>query len=78
MAGTKKTEGNFLVRLGKRSGKWLRELKAELKKVIWPTPKQIVKNTWVVIVTVLIVSLVVSLFGVAANQGIRLLIGLAG
>ncbi len=33
--------------LFKRIGKWFREMKSELKKVIWPTPKQLMKNTGV-------------------------------
>ena len=30
-----------------RIGKWFRELKSELKKVVWPTPKQLATNTGV-------------------------------
>ena len=33
---------------------FFKDFKAELKKVIWPTPKQIVNNTVAVITTVLI------------------------
>ena len=29
----------------KRVGKWFREMKSELKKVIWPTPAALAKNT---------------------------------
>ena len=29
----------------KRVGKWFREMKSELKKVIWPTGKQLTNNT---------------------------------
>ncbi len=29
----------------KRIGKWFREMKSELKKVIWPTPKALTNNT---------------------------------
>ncbi len=29
----------------KRVGKWFREMKSELKKVIWPTRKTLVNNT---------------------------------
>ncbi|HHU07587.1 MAG TPA: preprotein translocase subunit SecE [Clostridiaceae bacterium] len=68
---------NFFVRFGKRIAKWFREMKAELKKVVWPTPKQVLNNTWVVVVTVLIVGVVISLFGLAATSGISFLIGLA-
>ena len=27
--------------------KWFREMRSELKKVVWPTPKQVVNNTFV-------------------------------
>lgn len=30
-----------------RVARWFREMRSELKKVIWPTPKQIVNNTGV-------------------------------
>ena len=36
--------------LGKRIAKWWREMKSELKKVVWPTPKQVVNNTIVALV----------------------------
>lgn len=36
-----------------------KDFKAELKKVIWPTPKQLAKNTMAVIVIVLITSAIV-------------------
>ena len=38
---------------------FFKDFKAELKKVIWPTPKQIVNNTTAVIVIVLIFALTV-------------------
>ena len=28
-----------------RFARWFREMRSELKKVVWPTPKQIVNNT---------------------------------
>ena len=31
----------------KRVGKWFREFRSEVKKVVWPTPKQICTNTGV-------------------------------
>ena len=30
-----------------RFAKWFREMRSELKKVVWPTPKQILNNTLV-------------------------------
>ncbi len=38
---------------------FFKDFKAELKKVIWPTPKQVVNNTVAVIVIVLITALIV-------------------
>ena len=45
---TKKKENN------KNKKSFFKDFKAELKKVIWPTPKQLVNNTVVVITLVLI------------------------
>ena len=38
-----------------RAGKWFREMKSELKKVIWPTPQVLAKNTGIS-VAVMVVS----------------------
>ena len=38
---------------------FMKSFKAELKKVIWPTPKQVVNNTTAVVVIVLITALIV-------------------
>lgn len=38
---------------------FFKDFKAELKKVIWPTPKQVVNNTTAVIVIVLLTALIV-------------------
>ena len=60
----------------KRVGKWFREMKSELKKVIWPTGKQLVNNTVVVLVAVLIVGIIVCLFDLGAGELIGLLLKL--
>lgn len=39
-------------------GKFFKEAKAEIKKVIWPTKKELINYTAVVFVTVLIVSVI--------------------
>ncbi len=38
---------------------FMKDFKAELKKVIWPTPKQLVNNTVAVITVVLITAVIV-------------------
>ena len=54
--------------------RYFRELKSELKKVVWSTPKQVVKNTLIVIACVLVVGVFVWLFDFVANFGITKLI----
>ena len=61
-----------------RIGKWVRELKSELKKVQWPTKKQTVNNTLIVLACVLIVGAVICAFDFVANNAIELLISLLG
>ncbi len=36
-------------------GKFFKDLKAEIKKVIWPTKKQLINNTIIVIVAILVI-----------------------
>ena len=43
----------------KKQRHFWKDFKAELKKVIWPTPKQIVNNTIAVITIVIIVAVIV-------------------
>lgn len=38
---------------------FFKDFKAELRKVIWPTPKQLVNNTVAVVVIVLIIAVIV-------------------
>jgi len=47
--------------LSARIGRWFREMRSELKKVVWPTRKQLINNTLIVIVAVVIVSAVIGL-----------------
>ena len=58
-----------------RAGKWFRDMKSELKKVQWPTKKQTVNNTLIVIACVIVVGIFIALFDFVAGEAIRLLIG---
>ena len=59
----------------KEKKNYWKEFKAELKKVIWPTPKQIVNNTVAVIVIVLLTATIVLaldlIFEVITTKGIN-------
>ena len=72
MAETNKNP-NFFVRTGRAISKWFREMKSELKKVVWPSGKQLVNNTLVVLAAVLVVGVVVVLFDFLADNGVALL-----
>ena len=71
-----KKENWFKRTLGKVF-KYFRELRSELKKVVWPTPKQVVKNTLIVAACVLVVGVFIWLFDFVAQFGIDALISLA-
>ena len=62
----------------KDRGRWFREMKSELKKVVWPAPKKTVKDTGTVLLFSVIVGACIWIFDYAAVSAVRLLIGLAG
>ena len=44
----------------KNAGKFFRDVKSEIKKIVWPTPKSVFKNTGVVLVAIIISGIFVS------------------
>ena len=70
---TDKTPGFF-----KRLGRFFRELKAELKKVAWPTRADTLKKTGIVIVCVIVVGIIVWIFDGIASSVIDALLSLFG
>ncbi len=72
----KEKKPNWFVRTGKRIGKWLHELRLELKKVIWPTRKEVLHNTLVVIACVLVVGVCIWVFDWLSAAIVRALIDL--
>ena len=60
----------------KRIGKWFRDMKSELKKVVWPTPKQFGKNTLVALVFMAAAALVLWGFDSLAKAAVEALITL--
>ena len=61
---------------GKRVSKWFREMRSETKKVIWPTPKQVVNNTGVALGMMIVSALVLWGFDTLAKLGVQTLIDL--
>ena len=70
----KKSKGFFagVKRFFGRIGKFFRDTKSEMKKVVWPNKKQINNNTRVVLVVVLLSAVVIfildAVFGFGLNQ----------
>ncbi len=65
----KKAKPNTFARIGR----WAHELKVELKKVVWPTWKQTVNNTLIVIACVLLVGVFIWVFDAIAGGLIQAL-----
>ena len=62
----------------KRIGKWFRDMKSELKKVIWPTPKTLLNNTLISVVMMVASAIVIWGFDELAQMLVRALFTLAG
>ena len=76
MAEVKKE--NWFKRAWGRICRFFRELKSELKKVVWPTPKQVAKNTMIVVVCVAVIGTIIWMFDTVAREGLRLGFDLLG
>jgi len=53
--------------------KFLNEVKVEIKKVVFPSKEELIGSTWVVIITVLLISLFLGI----VDLGLSKLVGLA-
>ena len=74
MAEVKKE--NWFTKAWGKVCKYFRELRSELKKVVWPTPQQVLKNALIVGGCVLVVGLFIWLFDCVAQTLITGLIDL--
>ena len=63
---------------GKRVAKWWREMKSELKKVVWPSSKQVVNNTVVALVVIIVSAIVIWGFDEIAQLIVQAVLKLAG
>lgn len=81
---TPQAKGDFVRRTNEkpkftqRVKKWFRDMKSELKKVVWPTPKQVGKNTGVALAMMAGSALVVWGFDKLATGAVSALIKLVG
>ena len=56
--------------------KWFREMRSELKKVVWPDGKTTMKNTGTVLAVSLVIGAVIWIFDAVAVKAVQLLISL--
>ncbi|NPV54081.1 MAG: preprotein translocase subunit SecE [Firmicutes bacterium] len=57
-----------------RVGRFLRDVRAELKKVAWPNRKELISYTVIVIISVMIVAAFIGLIDLVFSQILRLII----
>lgn len=57
-----------------RVGKWFHDLKSEVKKVVWPTRKQTINNSAIVIGTILVIGVFIWILDAVFNLGVTTLI----
>ena len=60
----------------KDRGRWFREMRSELKKVVWPDGKTVTKNTITVLLCSLLVGVCIWIFDAVAVLAVDTLIGL--
>lgn len=67
---------NIFVRAASRIKRFFRELRSELKKVVWPSKRQMINNTLIVLLCVLIVGIFIWVFDAIAGLVVNGIISL--
>ena len=57
-------------------GKWFREMRSELKKVVWPSGKTVMKNVLTVVAVTLVIGACIWVFDAVAALVIKFVLGL--
>ena len=60
----------------KDRGRWFREMRSELKKVVWPTPEKVAKNTGTVVLYSVLIGACIWIFDGVAGLFIKTIFGL--
>ena len=60
----------------KDRGRWFREMKSELKKVVWPSPQKVAKNTVTVLVCTTVIGACIWIFDGVAGLFVKTLLNL--
>ena len=62
----------------KDRGLWFREMKSELKKVVWPNRQTVVKNTGTVLLCSLVIGACIGIFDFVAVSAVDLILHVFG
>ena len=62
----------------KDRGLWIREMKSELKKVVWPNKQTVVKNTGTVLLCSLVIGACIWVFDAVAVNFFHMIISVLG
>ena len=62
----------------KDRGRWFREMKSELKKVVWPDAKTVAKNTGTVLLCSLMIGACIWIFDAVVVNAFQMLISAFG
>ena len=68
---------NIFARMGKGIKRFCKDFRAEIKKIVWPTAKEVVKGTGVVLLVVLIIGSCIWLVDFGLSRLLELIMSLA-
>ena len=66
------------VKKKKDRGLWFREMKSELKKVVWPTRKTVMANTGTVLLCSLVIGACIWIFDFVAVTAVQMIVSVLG
>ena len=62
----------------KDRGRWFREMKSELKKVVWPNRKTVIANTGTVLLCSLVIGIFIWVFDFVAVSAVQMILSVFG
>ena len=66
------------VKKKKDHGLWFREMKSELKKVVWPNKQTVAKNTGTVLLFSLLIGICLWIFDFVATSAVQMILNVFG
>jgi len=73
-----KTPAKKRVRGNNRIARWFREMRSEMKKVVWPTPRQILNSTIIALSVMAVAAVAIWALDQVGMQIFQAIISLAG